>query len=160
MSPRPSNPFPIPQIPPLRQGGLNDYLDDLEKSDPSERKVEKWFYTEWLQRRARVQRLALANAAKRAAAAKAPATAASAVAATGASASSGATKLVEGVTQQDIDEAEAAEEEAEAARELAKAREREIERAIPLPSFFSLDNPIVIAISLALLGASFGGLGR
>ena len=153
MSPRPSNPFPIPQIPPLRQGGLNDYLDDLEKSDPSERKVEKWFYTEWLQRRARVQRLALANAAKRAAAAKAPATAASAVAATGASASSGATKLVEGVTQQDIDEAEAA-------RELAKAREREIERAIPLPSFFSLDNPIVIAISLALLGASFGGLGR
>jgi hypothetical protein len=52
-----------------RQGGLNDYLDDLEKSDPSERKLEKWFYTEWLERRQRVRSIAAANAAKRAAAA-------------------------------------------------------------------------------------------
>ena len=55
----------------MRQGGLNEYLDDLEKSDPSDRKLEKWFYTEWLARRQRVQGIAAANAAKRAAAAAA-----------------------------------------------------------------------------------------
>jgi len=46
------------------------------------------------------------------------------------------------------------------ARELSVEREREIDRAVPMPSFFSLDNPVVIALSLALLGAAFGGLGR
>ena len=44
------------------------YLDGLEKSDPSDRKLEKWFYTEWLDRRGRVKRIAAANAAKRLAA--------------------------------------------------------------------------------------------
>jgi len=51
-----------------KQGGLNVYLDGLEKSDPSDRKLEKWFYTEWLDRRGRVKRIAAANAAKRLAA--------------------------------------------------------------------------------------------
>ena len=45
-------------------------------------------------------------------------------------------------------------------QELEAAREREIENAVPLPSFFSLDNPIIIALALALFGAAFGGLGR
>ncbi len=40
------------------EGGLNDHLDSLEKSNPSERKLKKWFYTEWFQRRALVKALA------------------------------------------------------------------------------------------------------
>jgi hypothetical protein len=120
----------------------------LEKSAASERKLEKWFYAEWLERRARVQRIASANAAKRAAAAQATAD--------GQSATASATAIETAV----IDNAEAGYLTAEGARELAQAREREIENAIPMPSFFSLDNPIIIALALALFGAAFGGLGR
>jgi len=125
------------------KGGLNDYLDDLEKTAVSERKLEKWFYAEWLERRARVQRIASANATKRMAAAQATADGQAAT----------ATAIA---TEADASDIEAAQD----AQELAKAREREIENAIPMPSFFSLDNPIIIALALALFGAAFGGLGR
>ena len=124
------------------KGGLNEYLDDLENSEPSERKMEKWFYTEWLERRARVKRIAAVNAAKRAAAAR--------------EVGQGDGEGAVAVLGSDMDQAEA--EEAEA--ELAMAREQEIEKAVPMPSFFSLDNPIIIALTLALFGAAFGGLGR
>lgn len=133
---------------------LNEYLDDLETSDPSERKLEKWFYTEWLARRQRVKGIAAANAAKRAAAA------AALVGGEGTSSTGVAVKEREGVTVEDLASAEREVEQQELARELSVEREREIDRAVPMPSFFSLDNPVVIALSLALLGAAFGGLGR
>eukprot|EP00802_Teleaulax_amphioxeia_P022040 Tamp_22451.p1 GENE.Tamp_22451~~Tamp_22451.p1 ORF type:complete len:220 (+),score=51.95 Tamp_22451:55-660(+) len=136
------------------KGGLNEYLDDLETSDPSERKLEKWFYTEWLARRQRVKGIAAANAAKRAAAA------AALVGGEGTSSTGVAVKEREGVTVEDLASAEREVEQQELARELSVEREREIDRAVPMPSFFSLDNPVVIALSLALLGAAFGGLGR
>jgi len=63
------------------------------------------------------------------------------------------------ICQADLDNAEE-EEEAVGARELAKAREREIDSAVPMPRFFSLDNPIVIALCLVLFLAAFGGSGR
>ena len=137
------------------QGGLNEYLDQLENTPASERKLEKWFYTEWLERRARVKRIAAANAAKRVAAASA----ASAIGdAANLAAGAVAERTVSG-TETLESELESAEAEVEL-QELEAAREREIENAVPLPSFFSLDNPIIIALALALFGAAFGGLGR
>lgn len=128
------------------KGGLNDYLADLEKSGTSERKIEKWFYSEWLERRRRVQQLAAKNAAKRAAA--------NAAKADGTASESYAPATAVGV----LEKTGAADEITEAAveKEVSDAREREIEKAIPMPSFLSLDNPVIIAISLALLGAAFG----
>lgn len=129
----------------LAQGGLNEYLDDLEKSEPSERRLEKWFYTEWLERRARVKRIAASNAAKRAT-----------------RAASSQTVGQDGISESAIAvlDGDSRTEEAAAAAELATVREQEIEKAVPMPSFFSLDNPIIIAVTLALFGAAFGGLGR
>uniref|UniRef100_A0A7S0VRG8 Uncharacterized protein n=1 Tax=Hemiselmis tepida TaxID=464990 RepID=A0A7S0VRG8_9CRYP len=37
------------------KGGLNGFLDELAASGEDERKVEKWFYSEWLARRKNVQ---------------------------------------------------------------------------------------------------------
>lgn len=59
-----------------------------------------------------------------------------------------------------MERAEAEDEAASGVRELAKAKEREIENAIPMPSFLSLDNPIILALILVLFGAAFGGNGR
>ena len=137
------------------QGGLNEYLDQLENTPASERKLEKWFYTEWLERPARVKRIAAANAAKRVAAASA----ASAIGDAGNLAASAVAERTVSGTETLESELEAAEAEVEL-QELEAAREREIENAVPLPSFFSLDNPIIIALALALFGAAFGGLGR
>mmetsp|Transcript_32216 Transcript_32216/g.79046 ORF Transcript_32216/g.79046 Transcript_32216/m.79046 type:complete len:221 (-) Transcript_32216:10-672(-) len=44
------------------KGGLNGYLDKLNESPDGERKLEKWFYTEWLQRRRSQQTMLLAKA--------------------------------------------------------------------------------------------------
>lgn len=142
------------------KGGLNVYLDGLEKSDPTERKLEKWFYTEWLERRARVQRIAASNAAKRLATSSSARTTTSSTTTTTTTTTT-AVLDPQGVTvtQEDLDKAEEEEEEA-GSRELANAREREIENAIPMPRFFSLDNPIVIALCLVFFLAAFGGSGR
>jgi len=37
------------------KGGLNGFLDELERSGEGERKAEKWFYSEWLARRQNVR---------------------------------------------------------------------------------------------------------
>lgn len=103
------------------KGGLNKYLDELYYTDDSERKLEKWFYSEWLERRARVRKMS--KKAKEE------------------NAESGVATLTK-------DEQE----------EMEMAIEREIENAAPTPNFLSLDNPIIVAISLAFLGVIlFGG---
>jgi len=102
------------------KGGLNEYLDELYFSDDGERKLEKWFYTEWLERRARVRKLT--KKAK----------------------TDGELSSVATLTKEEEEEAE-------------KAIEREIENAAPTPNFLSPDNPIIVGISLALLGVTFFG---
>jgi hypothetical protein len=48
-----------------RQGALNEYLVDLQQND--EKKLEQWFYTDWLKQLQRRQEMAQRAAAKRAA---------------------------------------------------------------------------------------------
>jgi len=33
------------------EGDIKQYLDDLEKAEANDRKVEKWFYSEWLHKK-------------------------------------------------------------------------------------------------------------
>lgn len=44
------------------KGGLNSYLDKLAETPQGERQVEKWFYTEWLQRRKNQQEMLVVKA--------------------------------------------------------------------------------------------------
>jgi len=39
------------------KGGLNGYLDSLEASGEGNRGLEKWFYSEWIERRKNVREL-------------------------------------------------------------------------------------------------------
>ncbi|EKX51354.1 hypothetical protein GUITHDRAFT_151048 [Guillardia theta CCMP2712] len=43
------------------KGGLNNYLEDLERSPKNARRLEKWFYTEWLERRRKVRGLKISE---------------------------------------------------------------------------------------------------
>jgi hypothetical protein len=87
------------------KGGLNAYLGELETS--TGRDLEKWFYTEWLQRRRKVRKMVESS--------------------------------LDSQSPQD-------------------ALEREIEKAIPTPIFFSLDNPILIAVLIMMSGVAFAGI--
>ena len=84
------------------KGGLNSYLEELESS--SGRDLEKWFYTEWLRRRAKVRKLAQRAASK------------------------------------------------------SDLTEEQIQKAIPTPNFFSLDNPVLVAVLVMMSGVAFAGL--
>jgi hypothetical protein len=85
------------------KGGLNNYLEELEAS--SGRELERWFYTEWLQRRRKVRMLAEKS-------------------------KGGLNEVIE----------------------------QEIENAIPTPSFFSLDNPVLVAVLIMMSGVVFAGI--
>jgi hypothetical protein len=87
------------------KGGLNAYLGELESS--TGRDLEKWFYTEWLQRRQKVRKMVESS--------------------------------LDSKSPQDV-------------------IDREIEKAIPTPNFFSLDNPILVAVIIMMSGVAFAGI--
>ena len=85
------------------KGGLNTYLEDLETSNG--RELEKWFYTEWLQRRRKVRSLS-----------------------------------------------------EKSSQSMEDRIDQEIDKAIPTPNFFSLDNPVLVAVLIMMSGVAFAGL--
>ncbi len=87
------------------KGGLNAYLGELESS--TGRDLEKWFYTEWLQRRQKVRKMVESS--------------------------------LDSKSPQDV-------------------IDQEIEKAIPTPNFFSLDNPILVAVIIMMSGVAFAGI--
>lgn len=106
-----------------RAGPFNDYLVGLQQ-DPSSKKVERWFYTDYLRQLERRQELARGAAAKRAAA------------------GSNATTVLQ---QQELVE------EQQPASNLQQEPPQAAVDADKQPSFWSLDNPILA--TAALLGA-------
>lgn len=111
-----------------RAGPFNDYLVGLQQ-DPSSKKVERWFYTDYLRQLERRQELARGAAAKRAAA------------------GSNATTVL----QQKQGSPEQLVEEQQPASNLQQEPPQTAVDADKQPSFWSLDNPILA--TAALLGA-------
>lgn len=128
-----------------RMGALNTYLSELEQPEAVEsRRLERWFYTDWLQqrqkRRDRLGRSVVAPAA-------ATSTAASTAAGTeqGAGSGAGDTNEVPGAT---ADQAYLQDPDPRVAGDLLRPTVD-----TPTPRFLSLDNPLV---ATALLIASVG----
>lgn len=134
-----------------RAGPLNSYLTDLQ-SNP-ERRVERWFYTDWLQQLSRRQQLSAAAAAKRAAAAAQQASSITTAAA--------ADMLPQATVQQQQQQSAGQPEQQYASQPApVDSSSQQPGPALPgvggdeddtMPSFWSLDNPI-LATALLLAG--------
>lgn len=115
-------------------GPLNEYLLDLQANP--DKQLERWFYTDWLQKLQRRQQMASAAAAKRAAAA---------------AAASGSAAV-----QQDQQQQQPATTTTEQPQRLEQQQQDQQQEGSPaaevyedkMPSFWSLDNPILATATL------------